>query len=97
MFAVGTGHADVSRTPVATACPAGYELLSVDALEAIGPYLAPRAVDASGNDNGYVCGRVRPDVVRDAFCKQGGRNACILAQLGLPLYLIIDDDNAASQ
>ena len=96
-FGVGSASADVSQTPVATACPAGFEYLSVDALEATGPYVLPRRVDTAGNNNGYVCGRVRPDSVRDAFCKQGGTNACNLAQLGLPIYLVTDDDNPASQ
>jgi len=85
-----------AQTPVATACPAGFEYLSVDALEAAGPYLLPRRVDTAGNNNGYVCGQARPDSVRDAFCKQGGGNACNLAQLGLPIYLFTDDDNPAA-
>ena len=94
-FAVGTASADVSQTPVATACPAGFDYLSVDALEAAGPYLMPRRVDTAGNNNGYVCGHTRPDSVRDAFCEQGGGNACNLAQLGLPIYLFTDDLNPA--
>jgi hypothetical protein len=47
--------------------------------------------------NGYVCGLVQPDSVRDAFCMIGGGNSCNLAQLGLPIYLFTDDDNPASQ
>ncbi len=97
---LSTARADVSQTPVATACPAGIPLLSVASLEAAGPYVNPRRVDTAGNNNGYVCGLVRPDSVRDAFCGHplfGGGNACILAQLGLPVYLFIDDDNPASQ
>lgn len=93
----GTARADVSETPVATACPAGYELLSVASLEAAGPYFLPRRIDTAGNDNGYVCGLARPDSVRDAFCMIGGGNSCNLAQLGLPIYLFNDDDNPASQ
>jgi hypothetical protein len=95
VLAVGTATADASQTPVVTACPAGYELLSVAELEATGPYVLPGRVD--GNNNGYVCGLVRPDVVRDAFCKQGGVNACHLAQVGLPIYLVLDDNNPASK
>lgn len=94
---VGTARADVSQTPVATACPAGYERLSVASLEAAGPYFLPRRVDTAGNNNGFVCGHARPDSVRDAFCMIGGGNACNLAQLGLPIYLFVDDDNPASQ
>jgi hypothetical protein len=96
-LAVGTARADVSQTPVATACPAGYERLSVASLEATGPYVVPRRVDTAGNNNGYVCGLALPDSVRDVHCKHGGVVACILAQLGLPLYAFIDDDNPASQ
>jgi hypothetical protein len=92
---VGTAPAHASPTPVETACPAGYELLSVASLEAAGPYFVPRRVDMAGNDNGYVCGHARPDTVRDAFCKQGGVGACNLAQFGLPIYLWTDDDNPA--
>jgi len=96
-LAVGTARADVSQTPVATACPAGYERLSVASLEAAAPYRLARRVDTAGNDNGYVCGLALPDSVRDADCKNGGPVACILAQLGLPLYHFKDDDNPASR
>jgi len=96
-LAVGTARADVLQTPVATACPSGFERLSVASLEAIGPYTLPRRVDAAGNNNGYVCGIPRPNSVRDAFCKQGGLGACALAALGLPIYLVKDDDNPASK
>jgi hypothetical protein len=95
--AIGTARADVSQTPVSTACPAGFERLSVAALEAVGPYYLPRLVDTAGNNDGYVCGLAQPDSVRDAFCKQGGVVACLLAQLGLPHYVFRDDDNPASQ
>lgn len=93
----GTARADISDTPVETACPAGYERLSVASLEAAGPYVLPRRIDTAGNNNGYVCGLARPDSVRDAFCMIGGGNSCTLAQLGLPIYLFNDDDNPASQ
>jgi len=96
-LAVGTARADVSQTPVATACPAGYQHLSVASLEAAGPYHVPRLVDTGGNNDGYVCGLAQPDSVRDAFCKQGSVVACLLAQLGLPHYVFKDDDNPASQ
>jgi hypothetical protein len=96
-LAVGAARADVSQTPVATACPAGYERLSVASMEAVGPYYLPRLVDTAGNNDGYVCGLAQPDSVRDAFCKQGGVVACLLAQLGLPHYVFKDDDNPASK
>jgi hypothetical protein len=93
----GTARADVSETPVATACPAGYEHLSVASLEAAGPYIVPRRVDTAGNNNGSICGLALPDSVREVHCKHGGLVACLLAQLGLPLYQVTDDDNPASQ
>jgi hypothetical protein len=96
VFALGSAPAGASQTPVTTACPAGYELLSVASLEAAGPYIVPRRIDTAGNNNGYVCGLLRPDAVRDAFCEMGGGNSCNLARLGLPIYLFVDDDNPAS-
>jgi hypothetical protein len=96
-LAVGTARADVSQTPVATACPAAYELLSVTALEAEAPYKLPRLVDTAGNGNGWVCGFPLPDAYRDADCRTGGTIACILEQLGLPVYHFTDDDNPASK
>jgi hypothetical protein len=93
----GASRADVSQTPVATACPAAFERLSVASLEAKGPYALPRRVDTAGNKDGYVCGLVLPDAARDADCRAGGRIACLLMQLGLPLYRFNDDDNPASE
>jgi hypothetical protein len=95
--AAGTARGDVSQTPVATACPAGFELLSVAALEAVGPYKVPRLVDTAGNSDGYVCGNEQPDSVRDAFCRIEGGNVCLLVELGLPRYLFKDDDSPAFQ
>src|SRR6476646_1139496 len=88
----GTARADVSQTPLATACPAAFAPLSVKALEATGPYIVPRRVDTAGNHNGSVCGLALPDSVRDVHCKLGGLVACVLAQLGLPLYEFKDAD-----
>jgi len=91
----GSASAVGSATPVETGCPAGYERLSVTWFEATGPYFLPRRVDSAGNNNGYVCAKVQPDSVRDASCMIGALNACLLAQLGLPVYLFTDDDNPA--
>ncbi len=93
----GTARADVSQTAVATACPAGFDLLSVTAMEAIGPYYLPRLYDSGGNNDGFVCGHAQPDSVRDAYCKQGAVIACELQALGLPHYVFKDDDNPAYQ
>jgi hypothetical protein len=95
-LAVGMAGAGVAQTQLATGCPAGFDRLSVTALEARGPYALPRQIDEAGNDNGYVCGRAQPASVRDAFCRQGAVVACLLEELGLPHYLFKDDDNPAS-
>jgi hypothetical protein len=96
-LASGTARAGVSQTPNATGCPAGYELLNIAALEASGPY--PDSVfggiDRGGNDNGYICGNAQPEAVLDAYCRQGATIACELEQLGLPHYVLKDDDSPA--
>ena len=53
--AIGPAQAEVSQTPVVTACPAGYPVMSVTAMEATGPYFLPRLIDTGGNNNGVVC------------------------------------------
>jgi hypothetical protein len=74
-----------------TGCPAGYQLLSVAALEAIGPYVAPREVDSNGNNNGYVCGHQVPPGEAEAICQTHSPVACELIALGLPVYGFRDD------
>ncbi len=93
--AIGPAQAEVSPTPVATACPAGYPVMSVTAMEATGPYFLPRLIDTGGNNNGVVCAKPQPDSVRDKDCRKGGEVACLLQQLGLPHYLFKDDDSPA--
>lgn len=95
--AAGTARADAAQTPTATGCPAAYELKAVSWFEAQAPYKLPRQVDTAGNDNGYVCSLALPDGYRDADCMLGGTIACILEQLGLPVYHFVDDGNPASQ
>jgi hypothetical protein len=82
---------------VATACPAAFERLSVTSLEAVGPYKLPRQADTAGTNNSYVCGLALPDAARAAYCGTGGTVACLLEQLGLPLYRFTDDDNPARE
>ncbi len=94
--AAGTAGAGLSQTPVETGCPAGYERLAVASLEAQGPHILPRLVDTEGNNNGYVCGLVLPEAVRDAVCRTFGGPACALQQLGPPVYNFKDDDNPAA-
>ena len=96
-FACGTVRADVSQTPNATGCPAGYELLNIAALEASGPYQDSvlGGIDRAGNNNGYICGNPQPEVIMVAWCRQGTEIACELAQAGLPHYRFKDDDSPA--
>ena len=95
LIGVGATQAEVTQTPGATGCPTGYDLKSVTAMEASGPYIVPRQVDTAGNNNGWVCAKPQPDSVRDNDCKHGGDIACQLQQLGLPHYLFRDDDSPA--
>ena len=91
--AVGTASADVSRTPVATGCPAGFSLFAVGTF----PYKVPARLDNpanGGNGDSYLCALALPDAVRDAFCSARGEG-CLLEQLGLPLYLFAEDNNPA--
>src|SRR5690242_9562554 len=90
---VGPAQAEVSQTPGATACPAGYPLMSVAEFGA--PYYVPALVDTGGNDDGWVCAKPQPESIVDKDCKQGGEVACLLDALGLPHYLFKDDDSPA--
>jgi len=98
IMAVGTAGAAMPQTPNVTGCPAAYQLLDIAALEASGPYpdRVFGGIDRAGNDNGYICGLVQPEAVLDAYCRQGAQIACELDQLGLPHYVLKDDDNPAS-
>jgi hypothetical protein len=83
-----------SPPPSNLGCPAGYQLLSVAALEAIGPYVAPREVDSNGNNDGYVCGHAVPLGEAEAICKNDkGPVACELLAFDppLPVYGFRDD------
>ena len=92
-LAAVTARADSAQTPVGTGCPAAFQLMSVSALEAQGPYKLGRIVDTAGNGDGYVCTRVRPDGYAESDCAHGGTVACQLIELGLPVYHFIDNDN----
>ena len=84
----GSSRADVSQTPVATGCPAGYARMSLVELLAAGPYFVAVRLDASGNDNGFVCALALPEAVRLARCGP----LCPVPVL----YQFTDDDNPAS-
>jgi hypothetical protein len=97
-LAAGTARADQSQTPVATACPASFEVLSVDALLEEGPYFGALRDDTAGNQNGFVCGHAFPFVVGENFCQQGLEFPfCVFAERGLPIYHFVDDANPAFQ
>ncbi|MFZ1879980.1 MAG: hypothetical protein WAU41_07435 [Gaiellaceae bacterium] len=98
LLGIGTARADVAQTPTVTGCPTGFERLSIAAVEASGPYpdIVFGGIDRAGNDNGYLCGLVQPDSVRDAYCRQGAQIACQLEELDLPHYVLKDDNSPAS-
>ena len=82
-----SASADVSQTPIATGCAAGWDLLNVDAMTAQGYHL-PSAVDASGNQNGFVCGLPLPAGFNHHVCG---------SDCPPVLYYFTDDDNPAQQ
>jgi hypothetical protein len=96
-LAVDTARADVSQTVLLPGCPAAFELMSVAVLEAQGPYRLARIVDTAGNNDGFVCARRRPDGYAESDCSHGGTIACLLEQLGLPVYHFVDNDNPAEE
>lgn len=95
----GAGRADTSQTPNSTGCPAGYQLLNIAALEAIGPYpdSVLGGIDRAGNDNGWICGNPQPPSIADNGCRKGFTIPCELEALGLPHYVLKDDDSPAVQ
>src|SRR4030095_405920 len=84
-----TASADVSQTPVTTGCASGYQRLRVDFLESQGPSPAPRLIDPSPQNIGYVCALALPEAVRLKFC---GPDCPVPV-----LYQFFDDDNPAQQ
>jgi hypothetical protein len=70
-MATGLAAAPASAGPVASGCPAGFQLLSVDELTTQGYHLPARVDDPAsglmsfgqpGNGDGYVCGRALPQL-----------------------------------
>jgi hypothetical protein len=84
---VGTASADVSQTPIATACPAGFEVLSTAPLKEAG-YKLPINIDEAGNNDGFVCGLERPEAVLLAQC---GPTCPVTA-----FYVFRDNDSPAA-
>jgi hypothetical protein len=90
LLTVGVANAAVAapvQTPTETGCPAGYQHLSVTDLEARAPYMAPRAIDMGGNNNGFVCGLPLPAAAAEQAC--GG--PCPVPVV----FLFRDDDSPA--
>ncbi len=87
---VSTASADPAvPIPPDTGCPAGYDRVAVEDLEAQGPYRVPRIMDTEGNNNGYICALPLPEGLRLALC---GPNC------GVPvIYLFRDDDLPATR
>jgi hypothetical protein len=96
-LAAVTTRAEVAHGATGTACPEAFQLTSVDALEAQGPYILGRIVDSAGNNDRYVCVRPRPDGYAESDCTHGGTVACALIALGLPVYHFIDNDNPSQK
>src|SRR3954453_19902488 len=84
--AVGPAQAEISQTPSATACPAGYPGVSVDSFGP--PYYIPALVDTAGNMNGWVCAKPQPDSVLNNDCKNVAKMACKPGALGFPHYFL---------
>jgi hypothetical protein len=59
---------EVSQRGGGAGCPAGYGVVSFNALQALGPSQPPRLIDPAGNNNGKVCGRLLPEGARATEC-----------------------------
>ena len=62
-----TAAAAPPELPTETGCPAGYQVLVVSDLLAMG-YVLPGALDAEGNQDNLVCGLPLPEPVRQQLC-----------------------------
>ena len=97
-MAVSAAGASASSvvTPVQSGCPAGFTVFVVPTP----PYGIASHLDNpayGGNGDGYVCARILPDAMRDAFCARGLFGYCVLEQLGLPAYQFVENDNPAQR
>jgi hypothetical protein len=77
------GPAALAATPPQTGCPAAFSLLSVQWLSTQGPYQLPGILDAAGNNDGYVCGKLVVEPAATQFC--GG-------PCDVPIYNFYDND-----
>jgi hypothetical protein len=83
-----TAAAAPPELPTETGCPAGYQVLVVSDLLAMG-YVLPGTLDAEGNQDNLVCGLPLPEPVRQQLC---GPDCPIPV-----LYLFDENDLPASQ
>jgi hypothetical protein len=54
--------------PTETGCPAGYQVLVVSDLVAMGYLVLPETIDAEGNQDNLICGLPLPEPVRQQLC-----------------------------
>jgi hypothetical protein len=82
----------VAATPVETGCPSAFVPRTVTEWEAMG-YHAPAVIDASGNQDGFVCGLAMPY----GFLFGWAVTANGLSPTVDVLYEFTDDNNPARQ
>ena len=71
LLALSLGTATAAAAPplpTETGCPAGYQVLVVSDLVALGYLELPEAIDAAGNQDGLICGLPLPEAVRQQLC-----------------------------
>src|SRR5512132_2092571 len=83
-----TAAAAPPELPTETGCPAGYQVLVVSDLLAMG-YVLPGTLDAEGNQDNLICGLPLPEPVRQQLC---GPDCPVPV-----LYLFDENDLPASQ
>ena len=69
-LSLGTATAAAAPPPLPTetGCPAGYQVLVVSDLVAMGYQVLPEAIDAAGNQDGLIFGLPLPEPVRQQLC-----------------------------
>lgn len=65
---LGGTSASAAAEPVSDGCPPSFQRLSLVFLASQGPYQQPFTIDATGNNNGYVCGKPVNEAAYEAVC-----------------------------
>jgi hypothetical protein len=88
-LSLGTATAAAAPPPLPTetGCPAGYQVLVVSDLLAMG-YQLPGILDAEGNQDNLVCGLPLPEPVRQQLC---GPNCPV------PILYLFDENDLPAQ